>query len=1391
MAEGASNQAPTATAKSGRKRKWLAGAVLAIVALLALVFVVLNSSIGKRFVVDQIASVAPASGLRFEVGRIDGDLFGEATLHDVTLYDPGGEFLTIPVVELDWNPLAWLTSGLDVEKLVARRGTLSRLPELLPGDPDAPILPDFDIKIGRFEIDQLTIAEGIVGDASPVVDLTAEADIRDGRVFLKAQGDLGEQDRLFALIDAEPDGDAFDIDLDYRAPAGGVLAGLIGAQDGYTARIKGDGTWSRWTGHALVRREEERFAGFRVTNRSGKFGLLGQLNTGEFVTGISARALGQTVSLQAGGTLEDSVFDGVIDLIGSGIRAEGEGAVDLASNAFDEFAVGARVRDPAVLSDGFLLEDTQLTATLDGEFRDLTIDHRLSVGQAVAGETRLTGIVQEAAATFDGTRWMLPLDATVEQVETGAAIVDPKLVRGTLAGSLVFSGTQLLADDLRLVFPDATANLALRGDVRAGSYRLTGPVDVRGLMLENIGAVSGNAKIDLDVRDTGLWALKTGFSARIPQVSNDTLANLAGDSITTKGAISIGSNSPLDFRNVALNADKLALNMNGRVTQGTTSLTGDGSHVDYGDFTVEASLGDSGPTASLVFANPLPAAGLRDVRVAISPNENGFDIDTDGQSTLGEFDGRLALIAPESGPTRIDIETLNVWKTSVAGRLTLADGGVDGSLRLNGGGLGGRVGLAARNGGQGFAFDLDADRAQFGGATPISVARANLEGRGFLIDGNSTIRAEMTGEGLAYGTLFIGRFAARSELENGTGFANAAISGRRGSRFALQVNSQIAPERVAIAARGQYAGEDIRMPRRAIISKQTDGGWQLARSLVQYGEGGMLVSGEFGGGRTALDMSLDKMPLSLVDLTVSDMGLGGSVSGQVDFTTNRSGVPVGSARVQVDDLTRSGLLLSSRPIDLALVSRLTSNTLEARAVLQEGGARRGRLQARISGLPQSGGLASRLRNGNLFAQLRFNGPASSLWRLAAIEAFDLTGPVSVAANARGTLANPSVRGSIASDSLRVRSALSGTDIRNVTARGSFAGSRLRLTHFSGSTANGGTVSGSGTVDLEDLGPKGPRLDIKVAASNARLLNANGIDATITGPLRIVSDGNGGTIAGRVAINRASWRLGTAAEDMALPSIKTREINVPADIAPRRQRFRPWRYLIDARADSRVDVDGMGLDSEWRANIQLRGTTEDPRIGGQARVVRGYYSFAGTRFELTRGRINFDASVPIDPRVDIIAETQQNGIDVAVSVQGNAQTPEITFSSTPALPEEEILARLLFGGSITDLSATDAVQLGAALASLRGGSGMDPINQLRSAIGLDRLRIVGADPALGRGTGVAVGKNIGRRFYVEIVTDGRGYSATEAEFRVTSWLSLLSSVSTIGRESVAVEVSRDY
>ena len=168
--------------------------------------------------------------------------------------------------------------------------------------------------------------------------------------------------------------------------------------------------------------------------------------------------------------------------------------------------------------------------------------------------------------------------------------------------------------------------------------------------------------------------------------------------------------------------------------------------------------------------------------------------------------------------------------------------------------------------------------------------------------------------------------------------------------------------------------------------------------------------------------------------------------------------------------------------------------------------------------------------------------------------------------------------------------------------------------------------------------------------------------------------------------------------------------------------------------------------------------------------------------------------PVDPALDIVANASIQGVSASIHVSGTGTKPDIAFTSVPALPEDELLSRLLFGTSIANLSAPEALQLAGAVAALRNGGGkgsLDPINAIRRVAGLDRLRIEPADVTTGQKTSIAAGKYIGKRTYVELVTDGQGYSATRVEFQVTRWLSLLSTISTIGRQSANVRVSKDY
>src|SRR5690349_2662695 len=136
---------------------WAGGIVLGLVALLGVALVGLNTDPGRRFIADKLAGFSTQSGLRFQVGRIEGSIYGKMTLRDVRVSDTKGVFATAPRIDVDWRPFAYLNNRVDVRSATAPLVTLLRLPALkpVPNQPNAPILPNIDIDIGRLKVDRL------------------------------------------------------------------------------------------------------------------------------------------------------------------------------------------------------------------------------------------------------------------------------------------------------------------------------------------------------------------------------------------------------------------------------------------------------------------------------------------------------------------------------------------------------------------------------------------------------------------------------------------------------------------------------------------------------------------------------------------------------------------------------------------------------------------------------------------------------------------------------------------------------------------------------------------------------------------------------------------------------------------------------------------------------------------------------------------------------------------------------------------------------------------------------------------------------------------------------------------------------------------------------------
>jgi len=415
-----------------------------------------------------------------------------------------------------------------------------------------------------------------------------------------------------------------------------------------------------------------------------------------------------------------------------------------------------------------------------------------------------------------------------------------------------------------------------------------------------------------------------------------------------------------------------------------------------------------------------------------------------------------------------------------------------------------------------------------------------------------------------------------------------------------------------------------------------------------------------------------------------------------------------------------------------------------------------------------------------------------LWTLTGIADQNVSGPLIVAADFGGRLASPTVRGFMRAQSLRYENETIGTVITNIALTGQFSQSSLTIQSLTG-RAGDGTVSGSGMIGLDAA--SGFPVRAEATFDNAQLARSNTLGATATGSLSINgTQTRGGTIKGDIRIPEARYRIAFqgASEVVDLtgvrrrtdrPELKTKPVAPPAR----------WDLDIRVRADNRIYVEGMGLEADWAADLRMTGTTAQPSLVGDLRVIRGTYSFAGRRFELDEGgEVHFDGGDMSDPTLALSASTTVEGVTAIINIGGRAQQPDITFTSSPTLPQDEVLSRILFGESVTSLSPTQALQLVAALNSLRGGgNGLNPLGKLRSATGIDRLRILGADDAAGRGTSLAAGEYLTDDIYVEIITDARGFTATQLEVALSRTLSILSQTGSFGGSNIRLRYSKDY
>ena len=409
---------------------------------------------------------------------------------------------------------------------------------------------------------------------------------------------------------------------------------------------------------------------------------------------------------------------------------------------------------------------------------------------------------------------------------------------------------------------------------------------------------------------------------------------------------------------------------------------------------------------------------------------------------------------------------------------------------------------------------------------------------------------------------------------------------------------------------------------------------------------------------------------------------------------------------------------------------------------------------------------------------RGNADLAMLNPFVAAEGRRLSGALSLDADIAGTAAAPRIAGSGAVKNGELRDYARGVHLSAIDATFTAEGQALHITRLS-ARAGQGTIAGSGMLDL--AGPGIP-LDVTLQIRDARPIVSDLMTATLSGDLHVLGAVKKTlTVSGKLDVSRGTINV----PDRFPPEVAVLDVRRKGAAQPPPQRGGGSVVLDIAVATSGpIFVRGRGIDADMGGDLHIGGTTAAPFATGGFTMNRGTVTLAGQTLTFTSGKLGFDGAGMknrIDPALDLAAQTSSGGVTATLAVTGHASAPKIVLSSTPSLPQDEVLARLFFQQSAKQLTPLQLAQIAQAIASLGGiGTGFDPLGALRRGLKLDRLSVgssTGGASGSASETTVEGGKYVARNIYVGARQSLSGTAQVQVQIDLTKQLKAQATVGT--------------
>ncbi len=389
----------------------------------------------------------------------------------------------------------------------------------------------------------------------------------------------------------------------------------------------------------------------------------------------------------------------------------------------------------------------------------------------------------------------------------------------------------------------------------------------------------------------------------------------------------------------------------------------------------------------------------------------------------------------------------------------------------------------------------------------------------------------------------------------------------------------------------------------------------------------------------------------------------------------------------------------------------------------------------------------------LSANVDIDGDIARFWPYVPLPDHSLAGRLMLKAAISGSIADPALEGTVRLADGRYEHLLFGTLLQDIRMEGRLDSRGVHIPVITANDGGKGSLTGKAEIDIGDRPSLGYRAELTMrdmALTRMDELRLTGdIDLNITGDDRTAA------IRGAAKVNRGEVDLAVAFPP-SVPQLEVENLPQPGEAADSKRRGRAKEEQEDEQegfsADLHMTVDipgrlfvrGKGLDSEWEGHLEISGPASDPRLVGELQARRGQLEVIGKTFVIRDSRITFLGGQPPDPQLDIVGIHASGGLEVTANVSGTASKTKLTLSSNPALPQDEILSRILFGKSQGKLSAYEAVQLAGVAAELTGTTeGFDILGSFRKLLRVDVLRVEGGEG----GAGVEVGKYLTEGVYV--------------------------------------------